>query len=72
LEVTCERAELICEIAKQFHLQFDGQMLETVTLSVGVAIFPGNGITSAAILKAADDALYRAKREGRGRVVVAK
>ena len=72
LEVTCERAELICEIAKQFHLQFDGQMLETVTLSVGVAVFPGNGITSAAILKAADDALYRAKREGRGRVVVAK
>ncbi|HLE91270.1 MAG TPA: sensor domain-containing diguanylate cyclase [Anaerolineales bacterium] len=69
--VTFERAELICEYAEQFHLQFEGQTLEAVTLSLGVAVFPENGSTSAAILKAADDALYRAKREGRGRVVVA-
>jgi len=69
--VTFERAELICEYAEQFHLQFEGQTLEAVTLSLGVAVFPENGSTSAAILKAADDALYRAKREGRGRVVMA-
>jgi diguanylate cyclase (GGDEF)-like protein/PAS domain S-box-containing protein len=68
----CERAELICKHTKGFHLQFEGQALETITLSLGVAAFPGNGSTSAAILKAADIALYRAKNKGRGRVVVAK
>ena len=70
-EVTCERAEIICEFAKHFHFQFEGQTLEGVTLSLGVAAFPEDGSTSAAVLKAADDALYRAKREGRGRVVMA-
>jgi diguanylate cyclase (GGDEF)-like protein/PAS domain S-box-containing protein len=69
--VTCERAGLICEYARQFHLQLEGRTLEAVTLSLGVAVFPENGSSSAAVLKAADDALYRAKREGRDRVVVA-
>ena len=70
-EVTSERAELICEYAGQFHLQFEGQSLAAVTLSLGVAVFPENGSTSTGILRAVDAALYRAKREGRGRVVVA-
>jgi len=69
--VTCERAELICEYAKQFNLQFEGQSLAAVTLSLGVAVFPEHGATSTAILRAVDAALYRAKYEGRGRVVVA-
>lgn len=69
-EVTFQRAELICQETKQFHLQFEGQTLEAVTLSLGVAVFPEHGSTSAALLKAVDEALYRAKREGRGRVVV--
>jgi diguanylate cyclase (GGDEF)-like protein/PAS domain S-box-containing protein len=69
--VTSERAELICEYAKQFHLQFEGQTLEAVTLSLGVAVFPEDGSTSAAVLRTADVALYRAKREGRGQVFVA-
>jgi diguanylate cyclase (GGDEF)-like protein/PAS domain S-box-containing protein len=70
-EVTQERAELICEYAKQFHLQFEGQTLEAITPSLGVAVFPENGSTNTAVLRAADDALYRAKRAGPGRVVVA-
>jgi len=70
-EVTCQRAKLICEDVKQIRLQFDGQTLEAVTLSLGIAVFPEHGSTSTVLLKAADDALYRAKREGRGRVVVA-
>jgi diguanylate cyclase (GGDEF)-like protein/PAS domain S-box-containing protein len=69
--VTSRRAELVCKDAKQSYFQFEGQTLEAVTLSLGVAVFPKDGSTSVAVLKAADDALYRAKREGRGRVVVA-
>ena len=70
-EVTHERAELICELAKQFRLQFEGQSLAPVTLSLGVAVFPEHGAMSTGILRAADAALYRAKHDGRGRVVVA-
>jgi diguanylate cyclase (GGDEF)-like protein/PAS domain S-box-containing protein len=70
-EVTRERAEVICEYAGQFHLQLEGRSLAAVTLSLGVAVFPEDGATSTGILRAVDAALYRAKREGRGRVVVA-
>ena len=69
-DVTRERAESICEQAKQFHLQFEGQSLTAVTLSLGVAVFPKHGVTSTRILRAVDTALYRAKHEGRDRVIV--
>jgi diguanylate cyclase (GGDEF)-like protein len=70
-EVTLARADQICEYARQFHLQFKGQSLPAVTLSLGVAVFPEDGSTSTAMLRAVDGALYRAKREGSGRVVAA-
>ncbi len=70
--ITRERAEFICEYAKQFHLHFEGQTFEAVTFSLGIAVFPEDGFTSATLLKAADDGLYRAKRGGRGRVVEAE
>jgi diguanylate cyclase (GGDEF)-like protein len=70
-EVSRERAERLCEHARHFNIQFEGKTLETITLSLGVAVFPVDGSTSEAILKAVDAALYRAKREGRGRVVMA-
>jgi len=41
----------------------------TVTVSVGVALNEGDSDTPEVILKRADIALYRAKREGRNRVV---
>ena len=36
-----------------------------VTVSIGVAVYPDNGSTAAAVLGAADDALYAAKAAGR-------
>jgi diguanylate cyclase (GGDEF)-like protein/PAS domain S-box-containing protein len=68
---THERAELICELAKQIRPHYKGQVLDAITLSLGVAVFPEDGSDSAAILRAADNALYSAKRQGRGRVGVA-
>ena len=68
-EVTGARAELLRENVHHIHFQFKGQTLETVTLSLGVAVFPEDGSTSADVLRAADSALYRAKHEGRDRVV---
>jgi len=40
-----------------------------VTISVGVAVMRGKEDSAAAILKRADQALYKAKRDGRNRVV---
>jgi two-component system cell cycle response regulator len=46
-----------------------GMRLLDVTLSIGIAAIGGAGDTAAAMLKRADTALYRAKRDGRNRVV---
>ena len=43
---------------------------ETVTASLGVAVYPDHGLTQEALLNAADSALYRAKEQGRDQVAV--
>ncbi len=48
-----------------------GRRVIDVTVSVGVAGFTYGHTTADAMLKRADEALYRAKREGRNRVVLA-
>jgi diguanylate cyclase (GGDEF)-like protein len=57
-------AERICE--RVAAAEFPGQK---ITLSLGVASLPDNGDTPDAVIAAADEALYQAKREGRNRVV---
>ena len=42
-----------------------------VRTSIGIAAFPVHGADEASLIGAADRAVYRAKREGRNRVVVA-
>jgi diguanylate cyclase (GGDEF)-like protein len=41
-------------------------------VSVGVAVFPEHGDSYASLVEAADRAMYRAKQEGRDRVIVAE
>ena len=43
-----------------------------VTLSIGFAVFPGDGEGPDALIEAADQALYRSKQSGRNRVTAAK
>lgn len=71
LGVTQLRAEQIRAAAKQLQVESSGQSVGAITLSLGVASFPKHGLEGEAILKAADTALYRAKQEGRDRVIVA-
>ena len=42
---------------------------EGLTISIGIACFPENGLTKEALLDKADWSMYRAKRQGRNRVV---
>jgi diguanylate cyclase (GGDEF)-like protein/PAS domain S-box-containing protein len=71
LDAARTRAELLREDVKQLNAQHGGQLLGAVTLSIGIAVFPENGDSAEQLLKAADDALYRAKESGRDRIVCA-
>jgi diguanylate cyclase (GGDEF)-like protein len=42
-----------------------GELVTSITASIGVAVYPQHGGTGAEVMEAADDALYRAKAEGR-------
>ena len=46
------------------------ESLAILTISIGGAIFPGDGATVDALFQTADERLYTAKREGRNRVIV--
>ena len=65
------RAEAIRAGAKELKVSSQVQMLGNITISMGIAVYPKHAETSETLLKAADDALYRAKREGRDRAVMA-
>jgi diguanylate cyclase (GGDEF)-like protein/PAS domain S-box-containing protein len=71
LAVTYERAKLIREYSKQIQFLLEDQVVDKITVSLGVAAFPADGVTSAALLRSVDIALYRAKRQGRGLIVIA-
>lgn len=71
MEVAEARAEQLRELiqASPVALGEEGQLL--VTASLGIATFPDHGADMAALIDAADDALYEAKENGRNRVVIA-
>jgi diguanylate cyclase (GGDEF)-like protein/PAS domain S-box-containing protein len=69
IAIAGERAEELRKEVKELSLQYRGKRLDPITLSLGVAEFPRNGHNAEELLRAADSALYRAKAEGRDRVV---
>jgi diguanylate cyclase (GGDEF)-like protein len=71
LHATSERADSIRESARDWQIKIGDITITNPSLSCGVAIYPEHGLTGAAVLKAADDALYQAKRNGRNRTETA-
>jgi len=65
-----QRAEKIREDAGLLSVNHADRDLGAITLSLGVAIFPDHASEVVEIVKAADVALYQAKRNGRNRVVM--
>ena len=63
-----QKAEDIRSRVESLVVRYVDGNLPRITISVGVAAFPYSGDSPQAVLKAADEALYRAKEDGRNRV----
>ena len=66
-----QRLEQLRSDLSRMVVREEGQSIQTVTVSMGVAFYPVHGRTSQSLLQAADHALYRAKEAGRDRIEVA-
>ena len=64
-----ERAEGIRRAVSNVRLPFEGEVLSGFSISIGVALYPNDAESGEVLLSRADQALYRAKRSGRNRVV---
>jgi diguanylate cyclase (GGDEF)-like protein len=71
VEAAAHRAEEIRVRARKLEVTHMEKLLGPVTVSLGVAVYPSHGRTRDELLAAADAALYKAKQDGRDRVVVA-
>ncbi|MGJ8693070.1 MAG: GGDEF domain-containing protein [Thalassotalea sp.] len=64
-------AEKIRDLVKNLSLSYADKPLGKITTSIGVAIHPNHGVSSADLIKNADFALYKAKDKGRDITVMA-
>jgi diguanylate cyclase (GGDEF)-like protein len=69
LEASCLHLEKICTLFKELKIWYGNQLLRPVTLSVGLVEASRNNLNVEVILRAAEEALFAAKRAGRGRIV---
>jgi diguanylate cyclase (GGDEF)-like protein len=67
-EVAAVKAEELRSNVEALTVRYLDSNLPRITISVGVAAFPSAGDSPQGVLKAADEALYRAKEAGRNRV----
>ena len=72
LDVTLLRAGEIRQAANGFNITHEGAVLDPVTLTVGVAVYPDHAADMAGLLRAADEAMYEAKHAGGDRVQIAR
>ena len=72
LEAGRLRAEQIRLKVSEVVIRAQGKVVGPVTVSIGLSAYPDHGSTPEELMKAADDALYRAKHEGRNRVLAAE
>ena len=71
LPTAVQRAEAIRKALRDMALTYEDHSLGPITASFGAAAYPEHGRTVEALFRAADAALYDAKRAGRDRVVPA-
>ena len=70
-EIAFQRAERLREGAQLLELKLGLQALGKLSISIGIAAFPGHGDDFVTISAAADRALYQAKNSGRNKTIIA-
>jgi len=71
LEIATQRGHELLRGIRDLKIVYHGQPLH-ITASVGVALFPHHSSNVRDVVKSADLAMYRAKRRGRDRIMVAQ
>lgn len=67
-DMAYERAESLRNTLNSLYIPYGIYSL-TITISMGIACYPSNGLTREAILRAADKAMYAAKEAGRDHIL---
>ena len=71
LKDTHTRALQIQEEIRGISFLYEDKQLGNMTISMGVSAFPDNGDDASTLIRVADNAMYKAKNEGRDRVIIA-
>jgi len=71
-KTACERAEKIRTAVAALRVSDGKESYGDVTMSIGIALYPEAGSSSETLLRRADQALYRAKQQGRDQVLLAE
>jgi diguanylate cyclase (GGDEF)-like protein len=66
-----KRSEELRAAAKSLRVPYQGQLLDEISVSLGVSAFPEHAENREELLRVADACLYRSKSDGRDRVTVA-
>lgn len=69
-EVACERIEKIRELVNHLEVSLRGTILDKITASFGLAVFPEDGVSVETLITAADQALFHSKKNGRNQLTV--
>ncbi len=70
-DTALQRARTLCADAQRLEIECAGKRVGPVALSAGIGVYPDHGESGVVVLQAADAALTRCKRSGRGTVLIA-
>ena len=68
-KIALERAEKLRESIAKHYIVYKNEKV-SISVSIGIVVFPDHGSSGEVLLQKADQALYRAKRMGKNRIVV--
>jgi diguanylate cyclase (GGDEF)-like protein len=68
MTIAAERAEKILRAVANLRVTVGAETYDEFSVSIGIAYFPSDGESSEVLLRKADEALYRSKRQGRNRI----